>query len=276
MAPIIPPNLTQVTKDTHILRLSDCVDVDFDPSNCVWGNPESDTTVVLVGDSQAYAAADGLAKTAELLDIKLVVGSVSGCPFLNLDTSGRKIVDCEKFKLDVFDYIKTSRPNVVVVANRSSGYLNPESGWRAFLNPLGQEISTAKVARTTYEESLARLALDLRDTADFVLFQNIPEPENIGSPPSVWSYLIHKDAYDGNPKSKVFIDRDVRSLESRSSLKYGFTLFDPVKILCPDFCATGIDVEGKFMDSWHLSTFESERLESSLTPMLQRLLQAPR
>jgi hypothetical protein len=271
LSPIIPTTLTAVKADTHILRTSDCVDVDFSPSRCSWGNASSAKSILLVGDSQAYAAADGFIEAASRVDAKISVGSISGCPFLNVQTSGRKIVDCEKFKRDVLKYIERTRPNVVIIANRTSGYLNPESGWRTFVTDTGEMVKSATDARKIYEAELAGLVTRIQKTSHVVLFQNIPEPENIGSPSSIWSYLVNRESYSGTAKTKVFTDIKVRSLETRLSTQYDFTLFDPYKFLCRDQCLFGIDAKDKFMDSWHLSTVASKNLDLEIAAMLQKL-----
>jgi peptidoglycan/LPS O-acetylase OafA/YrhL len=271
LSPIIPTTLTTVKADTHILRTSDCVDVDFSPLRCSWGNASSAKSILLVGDSQAYAAADGFIEAASRVDAKISVGSISGCPFLNVQTSGRKIVDCEKFKSDVLKYIERTRPNVVIIANRTSGYLNPESGWRTFVTDTGEMVKSAIDARKIYEAELAGLVTRIQKTSHVVLFQNIPEPENIGSPSSIWSYLVNRESYSGTAKTKVFTDIKVRSLETRLSTQYDFTLFDPYKVLCRDQCLFGIDAKDKFMDSWHLSTVASKNLDLEIAAMLQKL-----
>ncbi len=271
LSPLIPASLTSVKEDTHILRVSDCVDVEFNPIKCSWGKVGSAKSILLVGDSQAYGAADGFIKAAIRLNMRISVGSVSGCPFLKSGTSGRKIVDCEKFKKDVFSYIDSTKPDIVVIANRTSGYLNPDSGWRSLVTKTGKSVKSSSEAEKIYESDLINFISRIQKSSQFVLFQNIPEPENIGSPPSVWSYFVNKESYDGTVRTSFFADNSVRALEKRLSEKYNFTLFDPFAVLCSDKCISGLDVKDNFMDSWHLSTAASENLELDLIAMLQEI-----
>jgi hypothetical protein len=273
LSPIIPSKLTAVKEDSHILRIQNCVDVEFNSLRCSWGNLNSEKSILLVGDSQAYAAADGFILAAQRLNLKITVASLSGCPFLKSKASGRKIIDCEVFKREINEFIEISKPEILVIANRTSGYLSPESGWRTLLDSEGRSIFSSREARMAYEDDLNWIGKNVSKKIKVVIFQNIPEPKNIGSPPTIWNYLLNKSVYDGQTSSDVFIDPEVRKLEIELSNRYNFTLFDPVGVLCSDSCNSGIDVGGKFMDAWHLSTEASRSLESSIVVMLEDILQ---
>jgi hypothetical protein len=56
-----------ILENDHVAMSRGCTDQPFDPDLCRWGNGLSNGTIFLVGDSQAYAFADGVIEAAARL-----------------------------------------------------------------------------------------------------------------------------------------------------------------------------------------------------------------
>ena len=117
-------------RSQHIAVRGGCVNTDLDPVKCRFGPAAPARTVLLVGDSQAYALADGVAAAAEQLGLGTVVTSHTGCPFLDRESSGVHNYPCRSWQQSIIDYALAEPPAAVVIANRSAGYVHPEWNWR--------------------------------------------------------------------------------------------------------------------------------------------------
>jgi peptidoglycan/LPS O-acetylase OafA/YrhL len=70
---------------THTVMQRGCGTGDFDPVRCKWSVPNATGSVVLLGDSQSWAIADGLIPAAASLGLNTIVWSQNSCPFLSID-----------------------------------------------------------------------------------------------------------------------------------------------------------------------------------------------
>lgn len=91
--------------------------------SCVYTNAGSERTAVLVGDSMAKSLSEGFTFAAQNLGMRSLVYSLPGCPYLNEDSSIASNDACSSWRLDVFRAISSIQPDVLVIANLSSLYL---------------------------------------------------------------------------------------------------------------------------------------------------------
>jgi peptidoglycan/LPS O-acetylase OafA/YrhL len=104
------------------------------PPVCALGDVDSDTTVMLVGDSHAGHWKEAMGEAALAADVRLVVRWRSSCPAIPvalLDTHGVPDDECARFQEDTLALVAEVRPDVVVLA-QSAAYgariLSPELG----------------------------------------------------------------------------------------------------------------------------------------------------
>jgi hypothetical protein len=249
-------------RDSHQVFLKGCVDKGFDPVKCTWSTPDDIGTVLVVGDSQAYASADGVIAAANSLGFKVVSSAGSGCPFLDIDTTGTKPVNCVHWQKQVMTFIIGATPEFVVIANRTNGYLNPDSGWSTFLDDSGDPIKTRAEALVAYKESLtSTLARITQSGSEVILLQNIPEPSSVNGQ-SVLSALMGSKNTTVLPLTEMFTDQTVSQLELDVVGEFkSARILNPEIVLCPKkYCLIFENGQPIYRDNWHLSEFGSKKL----------------
>jgi hypothetical protein len=161
----------------HVAMARNCDEGTFEPERCRWSTPGSTGTVLLVGDSQAWAMADGLIPAAASLGLDTVVATHNACPFA-LDAGGTDdgaflSPACRTHNEQLLHLALDLEPRVVVIANQSAAYANADDiSWRralsAAVRPLraaGVGVMLVSVAPIGDEES-ARTTLLLRGAPD--------------------------------------------------------------------------------------------------------------
>jgi hypothetical protein len=237
-----------------------CTDQPFDPDRCTWNKVGANGTVLVVGDSEAYAVADGVIVAATRLGMSVVVSARSGCPFLTLSTTGHKTHDCRSWQRQLIRYALATRPAVVVIANRSSGYTRPESGWRTVIDNQGRTASSANATRL-YGAGLSELVGMLRAAGSVsVVVQNAPEPGQ-------------HTAGTGSFSPAESIANRSRAEQAEAlvvSANPGAVLYDPIPALCPSqTCPLSARGANLYRDSWHLTREGSLLLASSLVDAIR-------
>ena len=267
---------SNLTTDTHQVSLRGCVDAGFDPVRCMWEAQNSKGLIMLVGDSQVYGNADGVIAAANGLGYDVIASSVNGCPFLDIQSSGEGLIDCGSWQNQVMDFILEAKPQVVMIANRTNGYNNPNSGWRTFLNPSGAPISSRESAITAYEDSLERVMAKITSSQiPVVLFQNIPEPKGAGAH-SVLTNWMNRDETVEAPLESMSVDYEVAARENLIVQKYSSTkILNPIPQLCPNNTCLLIENGTElYRDNWHLSEYGSLRLSGLIRAVLQEIAKA--
>lgn len=85
---------------------------------CTWGSDVSRGSVLVVGDSQAWALADGVIASAQSLGLSTTVATMNGCPFMEPATAALLAGDaCAASIGRTLDYIRRRKSNVLVIAN---------------------------------------------------------------------------------------------------------------------------------------------------------------
>ena len=105
--------------DNQSFNSANCV---VDPTSKGTETSFSGKTVLLLGDSQAGAASDGVAKAASELGMRFAVWYNNGCPVFPRPTDER--ADCPHFLSELPKIIALLKPDVVVIANSSTLYTN--------------------------------------------------------------------------------------------------------------------------------------------------------
>lgn len=119
--------------------------------SCIYSYPEGEKTAILVGDSMAKSLSDGFTNAAENLGMKSAVFSMAGCAFLREDSPIVSNDSCTPWRENVFDAIQFLEPDVVVIANLSSLYIeimaqmsNPQDSMDFWASELGETLNSTK------------------------------------------------------------------------------------------------------------------------------------
>lgn len=268
--PILKNFVKDTKVDSHLLARAGCVDEVFNPSKCSWNVSKSKGNVLLVGDSQAYAAADGVQLAANKLQLNFVGVSASGCPFLQTDTTGDKPINCLNFQSSILDYIQSAKPEYVIIANRTTGYMDPTAGWRTFLNSEGKPAKDESEAAEIYSNKLFAISTKLNNLGvKVIVFQNIPEPTEVRNPQSIFQYIFFRNYYKNRVFSTLNFNTTARTIEKSLARKGLISLYDPSMEICGNSCSDKINIGGKYMDNLHLSTKGSLNLSSAIESVIR-------
>ena len=259
--------------DSHLLVRAGCVDIEFDSSKCSWNVSQSKGNVLLVGDSQAYSVADGVKLAANRLNLNFLGISAGGCPFLLTDSTGDKPINCLKFQQSVLEYIEEFKPEFVIIANRTTGYLDPTTGWRTFLNAEGRPAKDKSEASEIYAKKLFELSTALIAVGTKVIvFQNIPELSQSVIPESVFQLAFLGSDDSRGISSRLTLNKDARKIEENLAKSGFISIYDPSLQICGFSCDKVNNVESIYSDSSHLSTKGSLSLSESMENFIKQKL----
>jgi len=270
------PTSAAASQFDHV-AFQNCTDVDFDPTNCTWG-PDSDETLFLVGDSQAYAVADGVIAAAATRGMRVTVSSQSGCPLVSAGVAERGPGEpgCQDWRREVSEYIRSEQPSAVIIANLSYAYSNP--GWERTPPPL---VEQSIYASQTYLTNL-KILLDEISPSDsrVIIFQVVPSPSraDLSTSPSIIRRLFPTKP----PTSFSSQWTDIRaahfaSVEEILAEDYPqVSLFDPTPYLCPmGVCLLSIEGKAVYLDPLHLSRDGALHLTTPLSLAIHEATIAP-
>jgi peptidoglycan/LPS O-acetylase OafA/YrhL len=102
---------------------------------CVYGNQESDKTILLIGDSHAASSSRAIIEVAETNNMKVSVFTQSSCPFIINKTELSATYElpglntnCMKHNQEILDYIKIYKPTVTILSMHSTNtYIIPNT-----------------------------------------------------------------------------------------------------------------------------------------------------
>ena len=244
---------------------------------CSFDVPQPKGTVLLIGDSHAASASDGVVAAAGRLGYDTVVWFNSGCPFL----VGRAPVDdedCRTWQRNTLAFSKTLRPDLVVIANRSSGYTLPDfpagEHWLSIADRNGNQPDSRSEALQSWQEgfdnALERIS---KQGAATLVLSVVPEfTSGFGEGLS----LLRPDP--GVPVVSVDdVDRRrnaVLKVEAAAARRYDrVARLDPASVLCADGqCRAVRDGVWLYMDRQHLTPNGSLLLTDSLAASMRELL----
>jgi peptidoglycan/LPS O-acetylase OafA/YrhL len=231
--------------------------------DCVYGNPSSDTTVVLFGDSHAMQWFPALNRLAGERDWRLVGFTKSACPpaGVHIYSAGlrREYRECDEWRKQTLDRIVNQEHPDLIVTSSLSTYRPREDGTRLE----GDASEEAMV--DGYISTLAKL----RATgAPVVLIEDVPHPDK--NVPECVSRSLHHLERCAFPKSKALGFPPVNSLAA--ARVEGVSLIDPTPMVCPEKkCPSVIGDALVYRNGAHLTA----TYVRTLTPWLGKQLPEP-
>ena len=259
-------------RSQHAAVAAGCVNTGLDPVGCRFGPGDARGTILVAGDSQAYALADGVIAAGEQLGLDTVVTSHTGCPFLARESSGVHNYPCRDWQKSVLQYALDTHPAAVVIANRTAGYLHPEWGWRTAQTDAGDRAGTAGEAEAAWRSGIEPIVRKLSDAGiPVIVLGTVPEMKGFTDQTSVVSNLFGKATFE-IPRDKA--EKDVASagaIDQQLAADFpGVAVVDPIPLLCGESACAASDGDTPiYQDETHLAVPGAERLTPGIVAALQ-------
>lgn len=263
-------------RSQHAAVKAGCVNTDLDPVHCRFGAPDARGTILLAGDSQAYAVADGVIAAVQRLGYDVVVTSHTGCPLIARAVSGDHNYPCRSWQDSIVEYATTQKPAAVIIANRSAGYVHPEWDYRTAARDDGSAATSVSEAVGLWRKGLTPVVRDISAAGvPVMIVAAIPEMTGYEVRTSVLGGVgdpFEVSRADSEADRKPALDVE-QSLADRFA---GVTVFDPNPSLCTSTTCAADGPDGPiYQDETHLSLRGSLLLTDRLTEALGAVLTAP-
>ncbi|WP_369030565.1 acyltransferase family protein [Streptomyces adonidis] len=218
--------------------------------NCVIGDPQGATTMVVIGDSHAWQWGDAFNEIGQKLDAKVITMAKGGCspevysiknPELN-----REYSECDSWRESAFEQIKDLKPDVIVVTNRVRQEATEAGAEKAF---------------QAFQDSGARIVY-LTDTPQ--PGRNVPD-----------CLATHTDDIPAcNPTQDQAIEFPAfRAMEQKVAKRHGAEIIDTLPVFCADnVCPTVIGDQIVYFDSSHITAGYAKSLVPFLQPTFRKVL----
>ncbi len=158
-----------------------------DVATCVYGSPDSDVVVALVGDSHAAQWQPPLRQLAEERGWRLETYTKSGCPFADVavrsDLTGAPYPECSEWNAAARAALYAHPPDVIIVSS---------AGYYEVLSPDGSELAPDASARAMVD-GLARSWQGAMAVSELVVVVDTPMP-GIDVPTCVAENMTNPDA----------------------------------------------------------------------------------
>ena len=201
-------------------------------------------TVLLAGDSQAYALADGVIDAAAGLGYDTIATSHTGCPFLARESNGVHNYPCRSWQKSIVDYALRTQPDLVLIANRSAGYVHPEWKWRTAATDSGGTAESVSEAAALWRKGLEPVVTTLaRAGIPVLIIGAVPEMHGYTDGTSLLSQAFGNRDFE-LPRAQLEADRKPALDVERALAKAnpGTSVYDPFPALCDaESCAATRD-----------------------------------
>ena len=229
---------------------------DVKTPECVYGNPSSETTVVLFGDSHAMQWFPALNTLAKERDWRLVGLSKSACPPAEVTLYNRSLRreyrECDEWRQRTLERITEEERPAMVVTSSLTTYRARENGKR-----LERDASVA-----AFEEGYVSTLEKLRRTRTrIVVIKDVPHPDkNI---PECVSRSLDRLEDCAFPRSEA-LDYPPANTHAAKKVE-GVRLIDPTPVLCPEkTCPAVIGDVLVYRNDSHITTTYARTLSSWL------------
>ena len=207
---------------------------------CTYGDLNSETTIVLYGDSHAAQWFPTFLKLANEKGFKLVSLTKSACPSVDVpraDQGAYKNVHCETWRDKSVKRIKQIRPAAVILS--SYQYFTPPSGYSD--------------KNKWWKDGQERLLSSLRGSSDHLIYiSDTPKPLR-----DIPNCLASRDVNSCNTTERTPV-----------KIIRGFEIIDPTPWLCTKLCPAIQDGYVVYRDSSHISVAAALALKPQLEAAL--------
>ena len=232
----------------NIASRSGCeLGTDLWDASCRFGSSNRKFTAVLIGDSNARSASDGVSKAVNFLDGVLYVSHQSGCSALITNPNS----NCQGFNEKRFDSISERRPDLIVLVN----YQN------------------------YFTDTTESMLLALKETLEYFAKKEIPVVVQGQIPECSESVSIIRLKIMETDTCRVsLLDQEKRNYLVRESKKITLafsrnTFVDPADALCPSSkCQSFFEGKWTYSDQRHLSPTGSKILTAAYIEAIKEVL----
>jgi peptidoglycan/LPS O-acetylase OafA/YrhL len=251
-----PSRQLPASGDCHVNLLATTLS-SSEGAQCVFGDPDGDTTVLLTGDSHAYQWLPALDQVARNYGWRVISHTKGACPLYDVRLENRTLQrdyrECYRWREGVRDLISAERPDLVVTT-------------AAIFNSRGDEFTEDWVAGV--HASVSGL---VRAGRDVVVLEDTPYPR-FDVPKCLAQNLDNAQACTV-PIVDALSDPVRRERTRAAALEAGAVVVDPTPWLCIDgACPPLAGNILVYRDNSHLTATYSARLGASLGSVLAPLL----
>ena len=254
-------------RSQHAVVKAGCVNGRVDPRRCRFGPEDAAGTVLLVGDSQAYALADGVIAAAGQLGYDTIATSHNGCPFLGRESSGVHDYPCRAWQKSIVAYAVSSRPATVIIANRSAGYVHPEWGWRTAERDDGGRADSVDEAAALWQKGLEPVVGALRDAGiGVIILGAVPQMHGYTDRTSILGRAFGTRDFTVSREDSVNDRQPALAAEQAVAANHpGTIVHDLLPAMCDDStCWATRDGTALYQDETHVSVAGSMLLVDGL------------
>ncbi|MFV0433702.1 MAG: acyltransferase family protein [Leucobacter sp.] len=257
------PAAVDARDDNSIIYENGCqlATEDVQPNGCVFGDPKSDTTVVLAGDSHSANWAPTLIALAEKQGWKLIIHTKSACSFASVPQGGGGGVyeECGEWNRLALDEIVKEAPDLVVTVNagrrgvwQNGEQLTGDARLQAFaagLNTTWKQLGAAGIP-----------VLVIADTPDMGI--DVPECVSANADDLAKCAVPRSEAVDALPQADPIAAEGLDGVE----------IIDMNNWICPDaeYCAPVVGNVLVWRDNQHLTATFAETLVEPLEAAMSR------
>lgn len=260
-----------------------CTDKLFDEKICKFGPTLNSGSVLLLGDSQAYSIAEGVIAAASRNSLITYVSAKSACPFIASGWRYPKSSDCNLWQEQMFNYAFKLKPKIVIIANRSPGYVN--NSWKWFgLNSSknGEKTRTALESEQSYRKALNEVSLPLNNYGIPILIINSIPDINLGVEDlrnanlardilQIWNSRAYQATRSEAEKARFFALMAETEVAKKALKTFNF---DPIQVLCnSQICPKKIGLRSLYIDYSHLSIDGAMFLVPQLQEKIKEILE---
>jgi peptidoglycan/LPS O-acetylase OafA/YrhL len=212
--------------------------------------------VALVGDSQSRALSDGFVLAAQDFSSRWISWS-SGCPFVK-EAFPNERDECKSLNEQRLSFILRNRPEVVVISNLASRYLEPD----LLIDYYESERFGQLAPQFVYLQAISETARELTSVGiKVVVVLDIPIPPSYGGRPT----LLNSDTTSPYVLKHSLINERLMSYFEARSLIPGVSLMNPSDSLCEaGLCRVLKSGQFLYADNDHLSPAGSLLVAESL------------
>ncbi|WP_160097053.1 acyltransferase family protein [Rhodococcus sp. T7] len=257
----LSPPLADAPADKPAVFVNGCVRswLEVGQDECASGDVTSATTVALVGDSHAAMWAPAFETAAEQNHWRLETMGKVTCPLLDLPLTspylGREYSECEQWRGEILDRLRTERPRLVVL-NMSRRY-GADFGFSVYGGP--------------WLDSLTRLVTELRATGAAVLVLGpVPDPQST-VPTCLSAHL--DDATACAPPRPVAVNDAGVAAEAAATAAGGGRYADLTTLFCTtERCPVVVGNDLVYRDDNHLTLEHAQALSPVIAALADRAL----
>ena len=230
--------------------------------SCIYSNPDSGETAMLVGDSMAKSLSEGFVLAAGNLGMKSMIFSMPGCPFLIKDSPVVSNEVCSPWRANVANAINVVKPDILVISNLGSLYIDI----------LGQTYSREEAKQIWSNEMARTISQSVSQLKAVLIVQPPPRfVQDVKYDISLLRTISKRELRPDVIARRIVANEIERNLLDPAKANLGLLNFDDVFCNESD-CSQVIGNQLMFEDADHLSPQGSRLLVDQIETKMKEVL----